>query len=143
MYVCEQCGKEIEDGGKFCPACGKPVNGTQVTAAAAEDNTKTMSILAYILFFVPLLTGAHKQSEAVKFHTNQGTVLFIAAAIYGVAYSILSMILIFIPYVGWALIAILGLCSLGIAALCILGIVHAMQGQCKPLPLIGKIAIVK
>jgi uncharacterized membrane protein len=142
MSVCEQCGKEIEDGGKFCPACGKPVTGT-AAQAAAEDNTKTMSILAYILFFVPLLTGAYKQSEAVKFHTNQGTVLFITAAIYGVAYSILSMVLIFIPYVGWALIAILGLCSLGIAALCIIGIINAVQGQCKPLPLIGKITIIK
>ena len=31
-----------------------------------------MAIIAYILFFVPLLTGDRKKSPFVKFHTNQG-----------------------------------------------------------------------
>jgi uncharacterized membrane protein len=102
-----------------------------------------MAILAYILFFVPLLTGAHKESDFVKYHTNQGTVLFIAAVIYGIGYSILSMILAFIPIIGWLLIMLLGLCSFGILALCILGIINAVNNKCVPLPFIGNFTIIK
>ncbi len=108
----------------------------------AQDN-KAMAVLAYILFFIPLLTGAHKTSPFVKFHTNQGTVLFIAAAIYGIAYSILSAILIFIPVVGWLLIMLLGLASIIFLIFCIVGIIGAVNGTMKPLPLIGKFTVVK
>jgi uncharacterized membrane protein len=69
--------------------------------------------------------------------------LFIFALIYGVAYGVLSGILIFIPVVGWIVIALLGLLSLGIVALCVIGIVNAVQGNMKPLPLIGKFRIIK
>jgi uncharacterized membrane protein len=142
--ICENCGKEIAEGAAFCPSCGKAAgNGPGASAAAGADENKTMCVLAYILFFVPLLTGAHKTSGAVRFHTNQGTVLFIFAVIYGVAYSILSAILIFIPVVGWIVIMLLGLLSLGIVALCVIGIINAVNSRQNPLPLIGKFNIIK
>jgi uncharacterized membrane protein len=141
MQNCGNCGKAIEETVRFCPFCGKET-GTAASGAGTDDN-KTMSILAYILFFVPLITGAYRTSESVKFHTNQGTVLFIFALIYGVAYSILTVILIFIPVVGWIIIALLGFLSLGILALCVIGIVNAAQGEMKPLPLIGTFRIIK
>jgi uncharacterized membrane protein len=108
----------------------------------AQDN-KTMAILAYIIFFIPLLTGAHKTSAFARYHTNQGTVLFIAAAIYGIAYSILTMILAFIPVIGWALIVLLGIASIIFPILCIVGILNAVNGRMKPLPVIGGIEIIK
>jgi uncharacterized membrane protein len=108
-----------------------------------------MSILAYILFFVPLIAGAHKTSETVKFHTNQGTVLFIATLIWGVAYSILTAILtaIFLAIGAWGLLAvlltILGILWLAPAVLVVLGIVNAATDKLRPLPVIGKITIIK
>jgi uncharacterized membrane protein len=108
----------------------------------AQDN-KTMAILAYILFCVPLLTGAHKTSAFARYHTNQGTALFIAAAVYGLAYGILSAILIFIPVIGWALIMLLGFASLFFLVLCIVGILNAANGRTRPLPLVGKLEIIK
>ena len=108
----------------------------------AQDN-KTMAILAYILFFIPLLTGAHKTSEFAKYHANQGTVLFIAALVYSIAYGILSFILAFIPVVGWILIVVLGLASLIFLVLCIVGIINAANGRMQPLPVIGGITVIK
>lgn len=108
----------------------------------AQDN-KTMAILAYILFFIPLLTGAHKTSAFARYHTNQGTVLFIAAAIYGIAYGILTAVLLFIPVIGWILIMVLGLASIFFLALCIAGIINAANGRMRPLPVIGRITVIK
>jgi uncharacterized membrane protein len=154
MTICENCGKEIQEGAQFCPSCGTAAGGTggrttagnpaeSRTGSPAADNSKGMAIVAYILFFVPLLTGAYKESDFVKYHTNQGTVLFIAACVYGIGYSILSLILAFIPVIGWILIILLGLCSFGILALCIIGIINAVNNKCAPLPFIGKFTIVK
>ena len=121
----------------------------------AEAN-KGMAILAYILFFVPLIAGAHKNSPFVKFHTNQGTVLFIASAIYGVLEMIVSAVLgaIFLSAttlsglgaglgVYGILTTILGILWLIPLVLVIMGIVNAATGKTKPLPVIGKFTIIK
>ena len=121
MAFCVNCGASTDDGAAQCPSCGAVIHAGQPAptwentggyvppvnpGASAQNDTqdaqenKTMAILAYILFFVPLLAGAHKTSPFVKFHTNQGTVLFLAAAVWGIAYSILSVILLFIPILG-------------------------------------------
>jgi uncharacterized membrane protein len=122
-----------------------------------ETNEKAMSILAYILFFVPLLVGAHKTSEAVKYHTNQGTVLFIAAVISSVAFGIISAILtgiltgVLIATGGYGGVLVITtifsiiwlVYVLGVTALIVIGIINAVNNRCKPLPLIGKITIIK
>jgi uncharacterized membrane protein len=147
MAICEMCKTEVLEGAQFCPSCGKSMKKEaqihpQDAAQDAEKN-KTMAVLAYILFFIPLLTGEYKNSPFLKFHTNQGTVLFIAAVIYGIAYGILSIILAFIPIIGWILILLLGLLSLGFVVFCIIGILNAVNGKLKELPIIGKMSIIK
>jgi uncharacterized membrane protein len=107
-----------------------------------EEN-KVMAAIAYILFFIPLLTGAYKTSPYAKFHTNQGTVLFVSGAVYGIAYGILSVILAFIPFIGWLIILLLGFASLWVVAFVIIGIINAVGGKMTPLPLIGHIQLVK
>lgn len=118
---------------------GAPTQGDIRDAQAG----KTMSILAYILFFIPLLTGAHKTSPFVKYHTNQGTVLFIFAAVYGVAYSVISGILLAISWRLWLIGNILGWVSLVFLVLCVVGIINAANGKMNPLPVIGGISIIK
>jgi uncharacterized membrane protein len=162
MAICTNCGTQLQDGVKFCPSCGQtqaaePAQGAAQQAYAppvvpgapeqadiqdAQDN-KMMAILAYIIFFIPLLTGAYKTSPFAKFHTNQGTVLAIASVAYGIAYGILTAILAFIPVIGWLLILLLGLASFIIPIFCILGIINAVNGKMKPLPLVGGITIIK
>lgn len=122
------------------------------------QNDKTMSILSYIsiLVLIPFLTGAHKTSPTVKFHTNQGLILCIA----GVAWSIISSILravIRVPYTytvfgipgaygyhtpGW-LTVILWLISIPVFVLSIMGIINAVNGQAKKLPVVGNYTILK
>lgn len=39
---CPNCGNQLEDGSRFCPACGKPVvsEGTQQDAPNASGSTQ-------------------------------------------------------------------------------------------------------
>jgi uncharacterized membrane protein len=104
----------------------------------AEDN-KLMGILAYfgILFLVPYL--AAKESPFAKFHANQGCILCIA----WLAIWVINWFLWFLPF-GYALISLLtSLLYLGIFVLAIIGIINAVKGEMKELPLIGKYTILK
>lgn len=96
------------------------------------EKNKVMAILAYIIFFIPLL--AAKESKFAMYHANQGLVLFLA----GIAVSIVGSI---IPLIGWFIILPLG--SILILVLAIMGIINASKGEMKPLPIIGKITILK
>ena len=95
------------------------------------QQNKGMAIVAYILFFVPLL--AAKESPFAQYHARQGFNLFLLALATNVVLGI-------IPIIGWLL---LPLANLGILALVIIGILAAANGQVKPLPLIGKYEILK
>lgn len=110
----------------------------QNTQFAQQDveATKGLAWLSYIgiLFLVPMLVN--KDSQYTKFHVNQGIVLFIFEIVAGIASGILS----FIPFIGWM---ISGLLSLALLVLAILGIVNSLQGNAKPLPVIGNIVIYK
>ena len=156
MAFCRNCGAYTPESTRLCASCGADTQGPAADAGYtppvmpgapqqsdirdAQDN-KVMAVLAYLVFFIPLLLGAHKTSPFVKFHTNQGTILFIAAAIWGTVYGIVAAILLFIPFVGWAVIGILSFVSLVFPIFCIVGIIHAVNGRMTPLPLIGGINI--
>jgi uncharacterized membrane protein len=166
MAFCGNCGTQAQDGVQFCPGCGGALATTAATPEPpaqspaadetdAQDN-KTMAILAYILFFIPLLTGVHKTSPFVKFHTNQGTVLAIASVAYSIVSAIVRAILKAIFPFHWTagmaytrgavyglLSAALSLASLALLALCVVGILGAVHGKKKELPVIGKINIIK
>lgn len=86
-----------------------------------------MAIVAYILFFIPLLTEA-KKDPFVKYHIKQGLLLFIGwILIY-----IIGMIL------PWQLGMITTLLDVGLFVLMVIGIMSAAKGEQKPLPVIGK-----
>lgn len=95
-----------------------------------KKNT-TMAMIAYILFFVPFLTGDAKKDAFVKFHTKQGLVLFLLAFL-------LNVVSWIIPLSFWWMIH--DLLSLGTLVLLIIGIANAAGGKEQQLPLIGKFA---
>lgn len=96
------------------------------------ESNKVMAILAYIIFFIPLI--AAKDSKFAVYHANQGLVLFLTAVAVNVIGSI-------IPIIGWFFILTLG--NLAVLILAVLGIINAAKGLMKPLPLIGGISIIK
>lgn len=87
-----------------------------------------MAVVAYILFFVPLLTDA-KDDPFVKYHVKQGLVLFIAAMIAN------ATSWMFIP-----LMFFMWIFHVAIIVLAILGILNAVHGKKEPLPFIGQFA---
>ncbi|MCL2756915.1 MAG: zinc-ribbon domain-containing protein [Coriobacteriia bacterium] len=172
MAFCTKCGKEIVDGSAFCSVCGAPMNpepaseappkasyayqppvmpgGQPVGGANDIQANKAMAILAYIIFFVPLIAGVHRTSPFAKYHTNQGTILFIFNCAFGVTFSIFSAILSAIFSFGlgaWAIyniiMTLLGILWLVPVAFIVLGIINAANGACKPLPFIGNFTIIK
>ncbi|MBQ7114042.1 MAG: hypothetical protein IJO10_07365 [Clostridia bacterium] len=99
----------------------------------AENNStnKVMGILSYlwILWIVPIF--AAKDSQFARFHANQGLVLWIISIVGGIIGEIPV-----IGFISW----IVGIAYL---VLTIMGIVNAVKGEMKPLPIIGGIKIIK
>ena len=118
-------------------------NSESIFDQIQNDNTMLMSILAYIFLLIPLLTGAYKTSTAVKFHTNQGILLFLTSVIWAIARLVIAAVLAFISHYGWIFGGLLNLVWIGFAALYIVGIMNAVSNRMKPLPLIGKFTILK
>lgn len=87
-----------------------------------------MAALCYfgILVIIPLITDA-KKDPYVKFHIKQGLVLLIA----GIITSFISMV----PVLGWVVGFILWIILL---ILFIIGLINAITGKEKELPIIGK-----
>ena len=163
MAFCASCGNQVDDGVKFCPTCGtnmtgKPAKPASPKKLAKEENQtgelqadpkeaelyKGLAIVSYLgfEFIIPLLTGDYKKSEFLKFHTNQGLVLFIASVALWIAMSILGALLAAIHL--WALIPLIStVVWVGILAFIILGIINAVKGRMRPLPLIGKFTLIK
>jgi uncharacterized membrane protein len=96
------------------------------------DANKAMAILAYFIFFLPLL--AAKGSQFAMYHANQGFMLFL----FAVAVNILGTM---IPVLGWFLILPIG--NLLILVFFVMGLLNAANGQMKPLPLIGNYTLLK
>ncbi len=203
MAFCGKCGQKVEEGVKFCPACGiplqvntdqsayepspqpvaqRPVQSVQTeeqetldqaTASAdalgsklgklnnTTDNTaefekkdieenKVMAILAYfgILVFIPIL--AAKESKFARYHANQGLILFMALVGWSIADYILTAILRTLLWRGMGLWEIYSLCGTILnlvyfvfTIFAIIGIVNALNGKAKELPVIGKYKILK
>ncbi|OJV66894.1 MAG: hypothetical protein BGO41_03620 [Clostridiales bacterium 38-18] len=97
-----------------------------------NKNTNIYAALAYILFFIPLIVD--KDSEFGKFHANQGLNLLLL----GIAVSVLGAI---IPFIGWFIISPIG--GLLVLVLAIMGIINALNGESKELPIIGKYRLLK
>lgn len=158
MAFCGKCGTQMEDGAAFCSQCGAPIgSGAPETGAPAmamaqsdAEQNKVMGVLAYLGFLCLVPIFAAKDSKFARFHANQGLVLFVGELAYAIVYSILSAILWSLAWSSWtmfnivsALTTILGLVYIVFGVLAIIGIVNAVSGKEKPLPVIGKFIILK
>lgn len=103
-----------------------------------SDNDKLMGVLAYlgILVIVPILAGGN--SKFVKYHANQGLVNLL----FAVALVILGTVLTFIPFINFIML-FFWLLYFVPTIFAILGIINVINGEQKPLPLIGGITLIK
>ncbi|MDD2427355.1 MAG: hypothetical protein PHR78_04360 [Eubacteriales bacterium] len=117
----------------------RPVEAVTYSAEEIEQS-KVVSALAYlgILFFLPLVVTP--VTRYGKFHANQGLLLLLTSIAGGIVVAILSAVFFAISWRMLFLSSILyTVFYVAIAALAILGIVNALQGKAKPLPVIGKL----
>jgi uncharacterized membrane protein len=105
-----------------------PTSAPQTQHPLPAKHNTLMAVLAYILFFIPLLTDA-KNDPFVKFHVKQGLVLFIACLAGGIIGRL--------PVIGWMLMMPINIFLL---ILWVMGVLNALGGKEKQLPLIGQYA---
>ena len=161
MAFCKKCSAPLKDGDKICPECRTPVKkfdfekilkyvmNTQdyTNAYSPRDiaENRLFAVLCYIPFvcLYPLIAKARK-SAFVKFHANQGMLIF-AVHLLSAVISAFIVLLYGIPLLG-ILICILsgivfGAVELINVVLMIYGIINAALGRAKELPLIGRIRL--
>ena len=97
------------------------------------QTNQTYCIFAYLswLVLIPLLAAPN--SRYAKYHSNQGILLAIAGTVGSTVLGVLGLI----PFVGLIFSIILGLYSAIILVFAVIGIIHVINGQARPLPLIG------
>jgi len=104
-------------------------NTQQTANPQAKGKNTGMAVVAYIVFFIPLLTEA-KNDPFVKYHVKQGLVLFLCGVVvWLISESLPGLGLIIAPILNIAVIVLL-----------VLGIMNALNGVEKPLPFVGQFA---
>lgn len=158
MQYCPHCTSPAEDDEKFCATCGNILPPTDhVTRRYANDSRphdstdlmdpediarhKSLAAIAYLIPFFPLL--AEPNSRYVRYHVNQGFLLFFAFLISSLCVLAVCALLALIPVFGWLMLALLLMGhAVGFLVAFLLGISHAIRGKALGLPLIGKRRII-
>ena len=110
-------------------------NPTPAPATSGMDG-KSIAIISYftwIGWIIALVLHSSNKSQIGAFHLRQT----LALMILGILAYIVQIMLIFVPFLGWAIICIIWI---GLLVLWILGLIAAVNGQEKPMPVIGPLA---
>lgn len=110
------------------------ISSPQPSAPSALAEDKTAAIVAYLTllgFIAAIFIHNGNKTALGAFHLRQTLGLFLT----GIAIGMGSAILAIIPFLGWLLTLAL---YLGFFVFWILGLVSAVNGQQKPLPVIGE-----
>ena len=102
-------------------------------------NKKTTDIVAYLTplgFIIAFLVGTKTES---RFHLNQALVLILAEVLV----EIVDAILEHIPLVNVVASILLAIVAIGLFVLWIMGLVSAIKGEEKPVPVLGEIQLLK
>ncbi len=115
------------------PPAQPPQPATPAPPPATGGDDKIVAIIAYLTligFIVAIVIHMNKKTKLGAFHLRQ----MLGFILTGIAVMVCGFILAFIPILGW-------LCLLALWAsmlvLWILGLVAAINGQMKPMPVVG------
>lgn len=156
---CKNCGNQIVDGENICKNCGDIQNNEgSVNNNVKKDDTKVYKILSYIgILWLVGLFCSKKDDKSVRFHVGQGIMITICVAILYIVVTIINNLVIANMFkeasiFGLSIIsptglAIMGFLNFAVSAIAItleiIGIVNAVKGQDKELPVIGSHAFYK
>lgn len=167
MAFCKNCGAAMGDDEKFCASCGNSTAGAETNATnqntyqntnqnynsgengkffnpADVEKGKPIAVLMYfiaILFILPLVADDYK-TPYCRFHANQVVVLWLSSIAVSILFSIGTALIftIIIPIICYIAGVV---ASIALFVFFIMGIVSAVKGENKPLPIIGGIKIIK
>lgn len=163
VIICPQCGAQNAANVAVCRSCGVVLNEQQMQYQDPQyqgqydpqyqdpqyqgqydpqyqdqydmnqdaQQNKLMAVLAYfgILVLIPIFAAPN--SRFARFHANQGLVLWLVGFV-------LNLIVTVIPP-----LAFLGFLGIVLLVFSIMGIVNAVKGEMKELPLFGKVTLLK
>ena len=105
--------------------------------AQTADDGKTVAIVCYLSiigWIIAYVLYGNTKTQLGAYHLRQTITLFIA----GIITWMVQMFLIFIPVIGWIIGILLIFVYLLLFVLWIIGFIAAINGQEKPMPVIGK-----
>lgn len=169
MAFCTNCGNELKEDAAFCSVCGEKVKAEATTSQQTEEsfvdkvvslndtadntaeydvadinNRKIISLFSYIYFLVFIPFFAASESKFARFHVNQGLVLFIANIAFAVTAALVDFVLGYLPGPLAFIIALpFVVVQAALITLAVVGIINAVKGKAKELPIIGKFKILK
>lgn len=146
---CKFCEQPLRPTQNRCPNCGRMAevpNGDHSFRFSRKDRDRhhVMAALSYfnILVLIPILFA--RRSQYVRFHANQGLILFI----YSTSYTLITRLFVLFldllfggvyTAIPDTLSTIFSFGSLAFFILIILGISNAAKGRAKDLPFIGHV----
>lgn len=157
MATCKKCGAELKPDEKFCSSCGEPIeaqsdfskkfdetvdkakelNNTEDTTAEFDpediSKNKVYAVLAYLSWLILIPIFVAKDSKFARYHANQGLVLAICSTLGFILLGVLPNI--------WIISLITSLFEIAVWIIDVIGIVNAVNGKAKELPIVGKFRI--
>lgn len=107
------------------------------TKKETEDG-KGMAILSYIIALIPYYM--EKENKFVRFHARQGMDIFIVSLVL----MVISRAAYFMPNIlSWIITIPVYIINIILFVISVMGIINAINGKAKELPLISKIKIFK
>lgn len=103
-------------------------------SAAPTGEDRTVAILSYLTiigFIIAIVMHSSKKTALGAYHLRQCLGLLVTA----IGWSIVGVVLMFIPFVGW-LAVMAG--WLGFLVLWLMGLIAAVNGLQKPMPVLGE-----
>jgi uncharacterized membrane protein len=112
------------------------MNSTSSTAPfnSATTDDKTTAIVSYLTligFVVAVVMHGSKKTRLGSFHLRQALGLMVTS----IAIAFAATVFAFVPFIGW----LVGLAAwFGLLALWVVGLLSAVNGEPKPVPVIGE-----
>lgn len=116
----------------------------QTNNTAQQDQGKTIAILSYITligWIVAIVMHGSNKTQLGAYHIRQSLGFMIFSIALVIVFSLITFaILMAAPFIGILFSLISWLLYIGIIVLWIIGLINAINGQMKPIPIIGNLS---
>lgn len=100
---------------------------------------RATEVVCYLTWVGLLVAYVMGDREGARFHLNQSLVIWLAGTLAGVVIRVVG----WIPLLGWLVMLAMVLVELFCAVCWFIGMIGALRGTEKPVPLLGQIQLLK